>query len=340
MRLFYFSSYRLLGVILLIVGALTSYCQNQNQQTIDSLKKELTVTKQDTNKVKILLQLSKRTNCTDTQAKFLFIHRAFELAQGIKWRKGVEKCYDKYGDVYCNCLNDYDRSIFWAKKCLEISIELNDTIDIGGTMNEIGVYYAMKPDYINAIDYYKRALASAPTLSQVSILANMGNAYHSLGDFSIAINCYESSYNILHQQIISAKRNTINDTSALMGLLLTIADVYTENSQTDKALTDYKQLLVKSNSKEKDVAVFAAFKAAAFSGIGKCWYLKKDYDSALAYYKKALQNPDALGLFRNEAYILNETALAYLTAGNIDSSIYYAVKSWRVAGGSAENEQI
>jgi signal transduction histidine kinase/DNA-binding response OmpR family regulator/Tfp pilus assembly protein PilF len=70
---------------------------------------------------------------------------------------------------------------------------------------------------------------------------------------------------------------------------------------------------------------------AAYNNIGIGYYQQNNYDTAIAWYQKAIEQHKAAGNFKGEAYIINNIGLIYWKQGEMPTAVKYymqALKIW------------
>lgn len=315
--------------------SIEAYAHVHNQKTIDSLTVELNKTKTDTGRVNILNELSYTLPCNDT-GKSYYALKALEIAKSIKWNKGIVGAYIRMADFYSECKNNYPQALTWLKKADSLASTTADSGLKVTALSRLADINNSMAEYANAIAYYRQCLALKPAIGeQIGILGNMGLVYHSLGDFSKSLQCYEESYNKDVQYMISAQTHTEQDSLMVMGLLITIADIYFESNQIDKALENYKR--VQGYGPKKHYEIIDAW---IFAGMGKCYHQMNKDSVSIEFYEKALDKSKELKDYQDESRILNEMGALYLDDGNLDKAMDLTRQSLAIAEGKAGNDAI
>jgi tetratricopeptide (TPR) repeat protein len=174
--------------------------------------------------------------------------------------------YDAIGLVYLRKHN-YDKAI----ECYEKAIELN-TPDLAGTFNDMGLAYIGKLDYDKAIECYKKAIELELNFAEAYF--NIGNAYIEKLDYDKAIECYEKAIE-LNPDLKVVYTN--------MGI------AYEEKQNHGKAIECYEKAIELEPNKIE-----------AFFNMGNVYNKKQNYDKAIEYYKNATKlNPNCANIYRN-----------------------------------------
>ena len=130
----------------------------QDRQKIDSLIRELSNNKPDSQKLKILIQLNSDFWESDLDSSLLFGQQALQLAQQTGNLRYETLALQRTGGCYRN-LGDYPKSLDYCFRALKIADDhkfKNEKIDILGT---IATAYESLKDYPKAISYFQEALA-------------------------------------------------------------------------------------------------------------------------------------------------------------------------------------
>ncbi len=173
----------------------------------DSLNTALNNAKTDTDKVNILMLLSKNTPCSDSTSKIRYANRALQLATDINWEKGMVLGTCRIGRTYEECAGNTALAIVYFQKALSIAQASEDTIKEANVLNFIAGAFCLTAQYADALHYYSEALElNADLHINVGTLANMGKLYNNVGDYPAALSCYDSSLKILEKSARTSKK--------------------------------------------------------------------------------------------------------------------------------------
>lgn len=149
--------------MLLFIFTLPVLAQKQGQPLIDSLLKELPRSKDDTLKVKLLINLSLEYENVSPDDGIKYGKQALELAGRVQWKKGIARANNNIGGNY-NAKSDFPQAMDYYLKALTINEELGDKEGIATNSVNIGIIYYNQLDYNKALDYYLKALSINETL--------------------------------------------------------------------------------------------------------------------------------------------------------------------------------
>jgi serine phosphatase RsbU (regulator of sigma subunit)/tetratricopeptide (TPR) repeat protein len=236
-------------IFLAVFLSINAVAKSQPNQYIDSLKKALKITKNDSTRCCILglivensfesdqinynnqllsiceKQLSNLTN-NNSLYHYYLKYKALAL-------NNIGVIFQNKGNVIV-ALDNYHKS-------LKIQEALNSRDDISITLFNIGILYMSQKDYDNSLKYFEKSFKkssekcnSCPELidkiGMAYSLNNMGIIYHAKNDTSKAMKCFISSLNSVSE---------IGDKEGVSMVLLSIGNFYNKEKQYDKALEYY-----------------------------------------------------------------------------------------------------
>ncbi|NSW46609.1 MAG: tetratricopeptide repeat protein, partial [Bacteroidales bacterium] len=129
-------------------------------------------------------------------------------------------CYINIGIIYSNQKN-YEKSLEYYQKSLEISKKINDKYGIATCYNNIGGIYKAQNKVKQAIEFYQKSLKIHEELGDKNGLAscynNIGGSYKYKGNYEKALEYYQKSLKI---------KEEINDKNGIALVYGNIADLY------------------------------------------------------------------------------------------------------------------
>jgi serine phosphatase RsbU (regulator of sigma subunit) len=164
----------------------------QNPQ-IDSLKTFIATAKDDTNKVKAVLDLAYAFRLIDPDAGIKYALQGQELAEELNWKYGIGKSYNTLGTTY-KAQSEYAKALEHYQKALSLFEELGKKKEIATALMNIGTVYRPLKEYDKSLYYYKKALPIAESAGakklKGQLLGNMGVVYFAQGrvDEQIKVN--------------------------------------------------------------------------------------------------------------------------------------------------------
>ncbi len=277
------SIFLIFGIVLFFHETTTA--QKYGQKHIDALLKELAKSRQDTNKVNILYELSTGYFYSNTSKGIKYGEEGVALAKQLGWTKGLAKLYNTLG----NCSSygqSYQNALLYYQKSLKAAEDIGEKSQQAIALKNIGNIYSYKTkDFPKAIDYYLKCLAllkqigSEQELSE--ILSEIGTVYYLRADYSKAIDYFQQAM---------AKGELAGDKISVAENLSNISSVYQRQAKYPEAL-DYAekaQKFLEAAGDKKGVA-------AILWKQGNIYNIKRDYQSALNKFSAALKIAEAKG---------------------------------------------
>lgn len=167
-------------------------------------------------------------------------------------------------------------------------------------------------DALQAVEYYRKAIAASKETKQFLLLSNiysqMGEILEYQNMYEEAINSYRKSYDY---------KILCGDSVTLSMPIRDIAGVYNEWEQNDSALIYFLRAseIAKNTNKEVYLGIQEE--------IGSLYMDLKEYDKAFEYLNLSLK--DSLDRYLTPTYYL--LGKWYMLTGNLDSAFYYTKKS-------------
>lgn len=302
----------ILGCIALML-LLTGKIQSQDQPKIDSLFQVLRTSKQDTNKVLLLYELSREFFNSDIVGSEKYANRALFLSQKLGYKKGIALSYSNLGIInYYKAV--YNVALSYHERSLELMTEIGDKEGMAGSHNNKGAVYTQQGDYSRAIEEY---LSSLQLMEEIGNQQGMGKSYNNIGlvyylqgNYSEAKDYYGKALDIFRKD---GDENRISDILNNMGII-----AY-EEGEYDQSL-DYHTKSLERRQKTGN----HRGEATSFTNIGDVYAAKEAFTKALDYQKKAFEIQEELGdkkgmlsSMKGVATVLsmtgqNEEALAYM----------------------------
>ena len=146
-------------LLFLFIFFLSTQCFAQNPQ-IDSIKKVLSVAKEDSLKVNSLLALSREFFSISPQEAINYATEARDLGEQIKFKKGIAYAYKNIGigyymqAKYLESLANYD-------KALAIFDSLDDKVGVANILSNEASLYFNQADDEKALDLNLKSLQVA-----------------------------------------------------------------------------------------------------------------------------------------------------------------------------------
>jgi serine phosphatase RsbU (regulator of sigma subunit) len=160
----------------------------QGQAKIDSLLTVLKRTKEDTNKVNLLYNISDNYETIGEYDKGIqYGNQGVTLAQRIGYKKGEAKCYNIIGYIYQD-QSDYPKAFIYYTKSLKILEQTDNKSVLSSCYSNIAVLYAVQKEYLKSVEFFFKSLKLAKEIGNNNLIAricsNIGAVYAEAGEYS------------------------------------------------------------------------------------------------------------------------------------------------------------
>ncbi|MCD4792608.1 MAG: PAS domain S-box protein [Bacteroidales bacterium] len=319
-------------VIIIIIQSNISLLYSQESK-IDSILSELETEIDFKRKVDLYYEIGILFSENNIDSSLIFLNKACKISQKNNYTAGKAKClegkayvfsknsnYSKSLDYYykaaveyskvdnreeANCYDgiakiqylyeNYELSIKYLNKALDISVKVNDKNEIGKTYNNLGIIYKKLKQYEKALKYFNKAVEIKVELNDSVGLArvynNIGNIYSEKDEKEKAIIFYNKSIKI--KELYNDKEGFIITYGNMSELYIKYAD---EEKNINKKREKYKialEFAVKSLKLAEDINDIE-IKKNVFLYLHKSYKGLEDYKSALKYSELHTDIKDSL----------------------------------------------
>ena len=212
------------------------------------------------------------------------------------------------GNIFSR-LGEYDKAMNLLQQAFELNQKYRPiSVDTAVSYNNIGLVYADKGDYDNALVHYNKARVIQEQKSgkdhpnTASSYNNIGLVYAQKGDYDNALVYYNKA-------LVSQEKTLGKDHPDTARSYNNIGLVYADKGDYDNALLYYNKALV---IKEQKLGKDHPDTATSYGNIGSVYLDKGDYDNAVVYLNKALVIQEQK-LGKNHP----DTANSYNNIGNV-----------------------
>lgn len=254
------------------------YVHAQNPE-MDSLFSVIGKSRSDTNKVNTLNLYSwKCFNTGDYQKALKYTAEAKELAESLKYDKGLAVALDHSGSIYKE-QSFYPKALEAHLKSLHIYESLKNKKDIAKAYNNIGLIYQYQLNYEKALDYYFKALKLAEEMGSKQGIAiccnNIGLIYTEQRKYDDAL-----LYSFRSLKI----KEELQDKYSLARIYGNIAVLYMKKAEYKTAM----EYILKDLALAKETGNKKS-EATCYSNIGMIKTYEKDYAGAKENTLKAIR---------------------------------------------------
>jgi len=247
------------------------------QNTVDSLKTVLSTSKEDTNKVNVLVKLSEKFRTTNTGQSLEYANQAAQLAEKLNFNRGLVSSHNCIGIAYY-FMGNYPLALSNYIKCTKILEKLGDKKKLSALNNNIAAVYLELKQNADAEIYFNKSLKIDEELGDSVGMAesynNLATINQDLGKDDIAL-----AYNLKALRI----REAIHDIAGLPSTFTNLGVVFM-NKKDYKHSAEYfiKALrLYKENSDSTGMAI-------AYANLGDLNESQKSFEKSLAYYDSSI----------------------------------------------------
>jgi len=309
----------ILLAVLLFINVVTIFSQKQGQELIDSLSKELPNAKEDTNKIKILYELSYEYRNINPEKGLEYGLVGQELSQKLNWNRGVVSCLRTIGINY-SIQNEYEKGLDYLNKALKLSKKIKYKSESAKILGSIGIVHYMTSNYQEAIKYHKMALKLDEEIDNwkgiAKHLGNISKAYLKLSEYDQAINILNNALKIFKNY---DKREYVN-------ILSQIAKAYYQAENYEESIKYYNKTIERAKGINYNSVL-----ALSYSNLGVIYYKQGKYSKTIDYYLKALKIDEGIGNKRWISSDLNQLGTVYTALDDNEKALKYYEKSLKIA---------
>jgi signal transduction histidine kinase/CheY-like chemotaxis protein len=295
---------------------------------IDSLKALLKTANDDTIKVNILLDLSKRLYSLDPDESIRLGNQANDLADAAGFKKGVAYALKNIGLAYYT-KGKYSETLGYWQQSLELFEAIGDPLGVSNLLNNIGAIYFNLGNDDQAIEYYLKSLRVSEQLGDklriASALTNIGTVYSNKpATRDLALNYCLRALKISEGLV---------DLEAIGTISVNIGDIYFLMGDNKNALLYLEKSLEAYRKSSGDVAY-------TLNTMGKVYTRQGDFDLALQYQNNAYENARNSDNKLEEARALLGLANTYKEKNNNALALAHYTKAKTIAGEIGSNNEL
>ncbi|MGZ6539878.1 MAG: tetratricopeptide repeat protein, partial [Bacteroidia bacterium] len=274
--------------------------------------REYSKTTIDTTKVNLLTEICIAYQDVNPAKGLSYSREALELAERIKYNKGICKADFWIGNYYREQLNNSE-ALKYLLRAAAAGESCNDLSQLSAIYNTMGIIYNYLDQHDLSLKYFLKVAKIMEKLNKPKKLAsaynNIGIAYKDLKRYSKALEYYQKAYEVF--QKTNFKRGIASVTSNLGIIYQILGD--------DKKALMYDELSMSTFREMKDTAS----ESGILTNIGELYLGEKKYEKALDYYLKAMKTSEKYktSVFKADAY--DGLSKAYASMGNYKQAFYY-----------------
>ena len=266
-----------LFILILILIPFSLHARREGVARVDSLIQQLPKTTQDSDKIKLLYNISYSYSSLNPIEGIKYGKQDSELAKKTNWQKGLLLANTALG-VNCSSIGDYQNALTYFFNTLKIAKESGSKDDLARTLANIGFVYQRLSNYPAALKYNTESLnineGAGNKQEMAENLINIGLVYQSQGNYPNAME-FDLNANKIYAEL--------KDKNGIANSLNSIGVLYIDQQNFTKALEYFFKAL--EMNKERDDKNNMA---ENYTNIGNAYISQGNYNEALSYYNKAL----------------------------------------------------
>ncbi len=294
---------------ILIISILLAHAQRKN---VDSLKKLLAVSKQDTSRAILLVNLSFAYERIKPDSAFLLGQQALQLSRDLHFLKGEQRAQNVLGGAFSSTGN-YPKALTAYLNALKAAESMHDAVRVTKAFANIANIYSEEGDERQSIVFTLRCLTASRLSNDVKSMAismmNLGDSYEKLNILDSALYYTSQSYKYAKK----LKNPSLIDIS-----LNNLGNVYRKMNRLDSALYFYRQGITLYRQTDDNDAW-----AETTIGMAKVFKTLKLQDSSLYYARQSMSIGQRGGF---TARVLDASTFLteyFKNAGRLDSAFVY-----------------
>lgn len=273
----------------------------------DSLSRLIEIAPADSNKVKLLIKLSKKIRSTEPEKAAEYCKTALKLSKDINYDLGEAEAFSVLGVIHYFSGNYTEALIQW-QEAERMFKKANDTKGLSNVLSNMGAIYHNQSEYGKAIEIYLKALALAEkdkdNFRIGTVLQNIGAVHIEKGDNAQALKFYKRALQIFKE---------LNYEEGIGLAELNIGDIYI-SEDSDQAI-DYLKSAILHLKK-------TSYYTSALRTLGST-IVDTDFDQGMRYldsaYVVAAASGDQLEMIRT----INTLGNVYEIAGYDEKAMEY-----------------
>jgi len=297
-----------------------SFLYGFTDSRLDSLKLLLKTNLPDSQRVKILYNISNRINQFNPDEAKPYAYEAYHLAKEINHRKLEAIMLENLGYLYL-LKYEYDSADYYLQKSIELLDLISDESKKAYTIISLGQMYHEMNLYYNAIEQYNSALAIYEELNDTAqIICTMrllAVSINNLGDYTRALEYNFKAVNMARKINLRAEIFFCNNN---------IASVYIKQGMYEKAL----QYLNEGLDAYGDVS-FPTVLFSYYENLGVVHCELKNQAEAIQYYEKAIELAKQMNDDKKQITILLNWSKYLFKSGQLNQCEEYLLKAHELA---------
>lgn len=281
------------------------------KRAIDSLRKLLNTSLDDTTRVLVLKNLGNRYINSKPDSTMLLYEQGLGLSRKANFLRGEMMCVGNEGNVFIT-KGDYPKALNHYLSALKIAEKMNDRLAQSKCLGNIGTVYANENDFRQSIKFQLKAIAISETIDKgttIVQLLNVGSGYESLKLLDSALFYERQALNLAVKQ---------KESNYLAGLNNVMGDIYNDMHKPIIAMHYYRAAIpycIQLNDNDHLSSVMLGM-AKVFKQLGRP-------DSSLYYAKKSISIAADAGFTPVVLDVSTFLSTQFREQGRLDSAFHY-----------------
>jgi serine phosphatase RsbU (regulator of sigma subunit) len=247
----------------------------QTQKPLNS--RQLLKLKDDSNKVKLLLNHARNFGLNAADSNLFYAQKALDIAKIIHYENGIFYANFEISSA-CYINGNYSLGLKTAKNAMALAKKINNKFWLQITNNSIGLLYQQMKKYKESIYYFNEALLFCDSIKQPSRYSSLAN---NLSNSYMYLNQPEKSLEF--RRIAMRIRTRENDRSSLADSYNDLGEFYIMHNRIDTAIYFFKKSYnIKDSVKDMEMTALTSL------NLGVSFLSKKDLNKAKLYLNKCL----------------------------------------------------
>ena len=277
---------------------------------VDSLVKVVPQMKEDTNKVKTLIDIVWEYASDDSIIAKKYAEQAFELAKKLKYDDGIGEYYNSMGNMKYQWTLSAE-AIPYYQKAVEIFLKQNNPVRVSKMYSNMGNSYSDMGNIARSVEYHKKAIElSVKAKDKKGMSAayiNIGSVYANSGDYQAAA---EALLNALKL------KEELGDKKGIANACNNLSVIFKEQKNYPQSLKYGNRAL--EIWKEMGDELNCGF---VYNNFGLVYGRLKDYKQAKENYKKGLEIFERENFKRGIAAINDNLGIVLKNEGSYEEAI-------------------
>lgn len=310
-------------VFLLLLAFFWGYSfhvSGQDQPKIDSLFQVLRTSKQDTNKVLLLYELSREFFNSDIVGSEKYANRALFLSQKLDYKRGIALSYTNLGIInYYKAV--YNVALSYHERSLDLMEEIGDKKGMAGSHNNKGAVYTQQGDYKLAIEEY---LNSLHLMEEINDMEGMGKSYNNIGLVYYLQGSNEEAREYYNKALKIFRER--GDKNRIADILNNLGIIAYEEGDYNVSLDFHMKSLETRNKTGNHRG-----QASSYTNIGDVYAAQEAFTKALEFQQKAFDIQEELGDKKGMLSSMKGMGTVYSLTGRDDEALKYMEEVLRIS---------